>query len=225
MTQPLNIRKFGRNLSLNQSFIKFLPLLEKFLRFPQINELYSDSVKLYNSIVPSSSFFDAVLQEMKVVFDVNPVKFSRIPVSGPLVVVSNHPYGGIDGLALGPILAKARPEFKLLVNSFLGVFEVMNTWLFKVDLLDFDSDRKNILPMLNCVRFLKAGNCLGVFPAGEVSSISLKNRQVVDRAWSVHPFALARMTSATILPVYFPSRNSSLFDLFGLFHPIFEPYC
>lgn len=145
-----------------------MPLLENFLRFPQINELYSDSVKLYNSIVPSSSFFDAVLQEMKVVFDVNPVKFSGIPVSGPLVVVSNHPHGGVDGLALGPILAKARPEFKLLVNSFLGVFEVMNTWLFKVDFLDFDSDRKNILPMLNCVRFLKAGNCLGVFPVGEV---------------------------------------------------------
>lgn len=222
MSQPLNISKFGKNLNINPSFIKVLTALERFLRFPQINKLYSDTIKLYNSRSASSSFFDAVLQEMNVTVEVNPVEYDRIPDSGPLVVVSNHPYGGIDGLALGAILAKARPDFKLMVNSFLDVFEEMSPWLFKVDVLKVDSGPKNILPLLNCARFLKAGNCLGVFPAGEVSSISLENRQVEDRAWSVHPIALARMTSARILPIYFSGRNSNLFQLLGLVHPIFR---
>lgn len=127
MSQPLNISKFGKNLNINPSFIKVLTALERFLRFPQINKLYSDTIKLYNSRSASSSFFDAVLQEMNVTVEVNRVEYDRIPDSGPLVVVSNHPYGGIDGLALGAILAKARPDFKLMVNSFLDVFEEMSS--------------------------------------------------------------------------------------------------
>ena len=204
--------------------IKFVPkflcnLLDYLLGFTAINKLYRNAV---NYIIEKKkiTFFEAVLRKLDVQMEVLPEDLAKIPRDGPLLVVANHPFGGIDGLALGSLLSKTRPDFKLLVNQELGVFNAMTPWLFQVDILGGESAKsKNLKSMVECSRFLRDGKCLGIFPAGEVSSLHLPTRKIIDPSWSDHPTSLARRNNATVLPVCFKGKNGWLFQTLGLIHP------
>ncbi|HAE31202.1 MAG TPA: glycerol acyltransferase, partial [Flavobacteriales bacterium] len=187
--------------------------------FTAVNQLYQDAV---NHIVEKKNitFFEAVLKKLDVQMEVLPEDLAKIPRDGPLLVVANHPFGGIDGLALGSLLSKKRPDFKLLVNQELGIFNAMTPWLFQVDILGGQSAKsKNLKSMAECARFLRDGKCLGIFPAGEVSSLHLPTRNIIDPSWSDHPASLARRSNATVLPVCFKGKNGWLFQTLGLIHP------
>ena len=204
--------------------IKFVPrftcnLFDYLLGFTAVNQLYQDAV---NHIVEKKNitFFEAVLKKLDVQIEVLPEDLAKIPRDGPLLVVANHPFGGIDGLALGSLLSKKRPDFKLLVNQELGIFNAMTPWLFQVDILGGQSAKsKNLKSMAECARFLRDGKCLGIFPAGEVSSLHLPTRNIIDPSWSDHPASLARRSNATVLPVCFKGKNGWLFQTLGLIHP------
>ena len=204
--------------------IKFVPrftcnLFDYLLGFTAVNQLYQDAV---NHIVEKKNitFFEAVLKKLDVQIEVLPEDLAKIPRDGPLLVVANHPFGGIDGLALGSLLSKKRPDFKLLVNQELGIFNAMTPWLFQVDILGGQSAKsKNLKSMAECARFLRDGKCLGIFPAGEVSSLHLPTRKIIDPSWSDHPASLARRSNATVLPVCFKGKNGWLFQTLGLIHP------
>ena len=207
--------------------IKFVPeflcnVLDYLLGFTAINQLYRNAV---NYIIEKKkiTFFEAVLRKLDVQMEVLPEDLAKIPRDGPLLVVANHPFGGIDGLALGSLLSKTRPDFKLLVNQELGVFNAMTPWLFQVDILGGESAKsKNLKSMVECSRFLRDGKCLGIFPAGEVSSLHLPTRKIIDPSWSDHPASLARRNNATVLPVCFKGKNGWLFQTLGLIHPRFR---
>jgi putative hemolysin len=66
---------------------------------------------------------------------------------------------------------------------------------------------------------VKNGGALCVFPAGEVSHLSLASRSIADGEWNEAPARIAQMTGAAVLPVFFEGRNSTLFQLAGLIHP------
>jgi putative hemolysin len=70
-----------------------------------------------------------------------------------------------------------------------------------------------------CLRWLKQDKCLIVFPAGEVSHVDYRHGRITDPAWSPHIARLVRLSGAHVLPVFFPGRNSLLFNLLGLIHP------
>ena len=44
-------------------------------------------------------------------------------------------------------------------------------------------------------------------------------RGIEDPVWSSHVASLVRRTKATVLPVFFPGRNSALFHAAGAVHP------
>ena len=193
--------------------------LDGLLGFTRINRLYSESVK-YNADHKNITFFEAVLKQLDIRMEVQPEDIAKIPREGPLLVVANHPFGGIDGLALGSLLSKTRSDFKILVNQELGVFQAMKPWLFQVDILGGKSSRaQNLRTMAESSRYLRKGYCLGVFPAGEVSSLHLRTRKIIDPEWSNHPVTLARRNNAIILPVCFKGKNGWLFQVLGLVDP------
>jgi len=77
----------------------------------------------------------------------------------------------------------------------------------------------NLKGLKQCLGWLKKGNTLITFPAGEVASYRPAKWRVVEPAWASHISALVRHSKATVLPLYFPGRNSNLFMLMGLLHP------
>jgi putative hemolysin len=144
----------------------------------------------------------------------------RVPRSGPALVVANHPFGAVEGVALGLELRKIRPDVKILANFMLGrIPELRDMFLF-VDPFDRpEALRANAAGLRRALQWIKGGGMLVVFPAGEVASFDLRSRRVVDPVWSPTIAGLARRTGAPTIPVFIPGRNGLLFQTAGLLHP------
>ncbi|MFU8848382.1 MAG: lysophospholipid acyltransferase family protein [Opitutales bacterium] len=165
-------------------------------------------------------FFTKALRAINVQFEVESQDYERVPKDGPLLVVANHPYGGVDGIILGALLKAIRPEAKLMGNYLLAQMDGIAGSLITVDPFDEESSvRANIAGMRAALKHLRAGKCLGVFPSGEVSHFRFGSKGAIDPVWSPHVVSLAEKSGASILPIYFKGQNSLTFQLLGLLHP------
>lgn len=196
------------------SYVK--PPIEKLFSLNTLNETYRG----IRQRIPEQEFFDASLAEMDVQYEVAQADLKRIPKEGPLLVIANHPFGGIEGLILGSLLTSVRKDVKLLGNYLLHNIAEIRPHLISVDPFGgSDSSRANIGGLKECMRLLKQGGALITFPSGEVSSFQLNQRKVTDPVWTPHIAALVKRTKANVLPIFFDGRNSSFFQLMGLVHP------
>ena len=64
-------------------------------------------------------FWDAVVRQLALEIDHDPSRLAAIPKAGPVVVVANHPFGVLDGIVLSHLIAKVRPDFKVLTHNAL----------------------------------------------------------------------------------------------------------
>ncbi|MDR2850370.1 MAG: lysophospholipid acyltransferase family protein [Verrucomicrobiota bacterium] len=165
-------------------------------------------------------FSDRVLQSVGVRTDAAEDELAKIPREGPVVVVSNHPFGGVEGVILLSLLRRVRPDVKAMANYVLGVIPEMRDDFILVDPFATEHSAKaNLRPIKESIAWLKEGHLLIVFPSGEVSSFDRRTLRVRDPAWSASIAALARKTDATVVPMFFPGHNGVLFNLVGLLHP------
>ncbi len=165
-------------------------------------------------------FYTGVLDELEICLETSCAPDTEIPSEGKAVVVANHPFGAIEGLILLEFFKGARPDVKILANSFLGSLEELRRDMILVD--PFSSrhaKRANVEPLRKAVRFVQDGGLLAVFPAGEVAHLSIP-KGIAEPSW--HPAAawIARRAEAPVLPVFFEGKNSMLFQLAGLVHPL-----
>jgi putative hemolysin len=187
----------------------------KFIPMEQARELY----RRVRS-APQGFRLEALLAEMKVKLDVPPADLARIPAKGPLVAVANHPFGVLDGAALGVLLSRVRPDVKILTNSLLeSIPELHEHCIFVDPFHTASSTDKNVKPLKQALAWLRQGGALAVFPAGEVSQWNVRQAQVTDPVWNTVAARLVRKTGASALPVYFCGRNSVTFQLLGLINP------
>ncbi|MFW5874206.1 MAG: lysophospholipid acyltransferase family protein [Verrucomicrobiota bacterium] len=191
------------------------------LSFDRLNRIESETAGLVEAEAGGRrAFFMTTLKVMGVQYELDVEAYERIPKSGPLIVVSNHPFGGIDGVILGALLQGVRPDARILGNYLLGRIRGIEDSIIEVDPFDGSgSARANLKGMRGMIGWLRQGGCLGLFPAGEVSSFNWRSRSVVDPAWTEHVVALAKRTGASVLPVYFSGRNSLFFQVLGCVHP------
>ncbi len=195
----------------------FRPLIERILCFPKFNAIYRASKAIQDEV---PLFSDAVLKTMDVKLKCNSLAENPIPSEGPVIVVANHPFGGIEGLALISLLEKHRPGSMVMANYILAMIPDLRKHIFFVDPFGGeDSKRANLKAMKSCLKWLEDGNVLGIFPAGEVSSIDPKKGFVRDIEWSTTVARMARRTNATIVPLYFGGDNGFWFNLAGRIHP------
>lgn len=165
-------------------------------------------------------FFVKALHAIRVQFELATDDYQRVPETGPLLVVSNHPYGGVDGIILGALLKQLRPDTKIMGNYLLAKLDGIRGSLITVDPFGGEgSVQSNLSGMREALKHLKSGACLGVFPSGEVSHYQFKDQAIVDPQWSTHAVSLAKKSGATILPLYFSGRNGFLFQILGKLHP------
>ena len=192
------------------------PPIEKAFRLTTLNDVYRGVRRRISEL----DFFDASLAELGVEYEVSERDLKRIPNEGPLLVVANHPFGGIEGLILGSLMTSIRSDVKLLGNYMLHNIPEIRPHLISVDPFGGkDSAKSNFTPLKESLKFLKTGGTLITFPSGEVSSLRLDKRKVTDPKWSTHTAGLVRRTNANVIPVFFDGRNSSIFQLLGLVHP------
>lgn len=192
------------------------PLIEHTLCFPALNSIYNECLSGDEAI----SFPRRILETMNVSFKVDAPEENPIPAEGPVVIVSNHPFGGIEGILMLAMMEQYRADTKVMANYMLSMMPALRDHFFFVDPFGgAEAKRANLKSMKSCLKWLEDGHVLGVFPAGEVSSIDLKSGKVRDPKWSTTIAKMARKTGATVIPVFFGGNNGVLFNMAGLVHP------
>ncbi|MBG83541.1 MAG: glycerol acyltransferase [Phycisphaerae bacterium] len=158
------------------------------------------------------------LDHLGVDWNIEPSELEQIPEEGPVLVVSNHAFGGADGLVLATAIQERRPDFHLLTNfMLLALAKLRHSYL---PLNPFSKDAStNVHTLKKAIKKLKAGEVIATFPAGEVSHRTWSNWSVNDPPWSTSIATMALRSNATVVPIYFHGRNSNLFQLAGLIHP------
>ena len=176
--------------------------------------------ELYRRVQQSADGFDLenLLAAMRVDLRVEAADTARIPASGPVVVVANHPFGVLDGAALAVLLMRVRPDVKVVTNFPLEDVPELTQHCVVMDAAPSEGD-SNSRKIGEAKAWLREGGMLAIFPAGEVSQWQLPQVQISDPRWNDTAVRLIRETGASALPVYFCSRNSMGFHLFGMIHP------
>ena len=88
----------------------------KLIPMDQVRELYQRV-----RAAPPGLRLEALLAEMKIQLEIQSADLEHIPAKGALMAVANHPFGVLDGAALGVLLSRVRPDVKVLTNSILDV--------------------------------------------------------------------------------------------------------
>lgn len=188
--------------------------LMKLLAIDNVNELY-DRKACYSG----PEFAHAVLKDIGVEYEIlNTDLLQQLP-DGPFITISNHPYGHIDGLMLVDLFGRIRPDFKVMVNKFLGRIRTLEDNFICVTPTSTERTtptKDSIQGIKDTVTHIRAGHPLGIFPSGAVSDLSLKDKCIRDREWQEAVLHLIRKLNVPIVPVHFLDRNSDLYYMLGL---------
>ena len=88
---------------------------------------------------------ERLMREMRIAVKVTGEDLARIPQSGAVLVVANHPFGILDGAALGAVLLRIRPDVKILTNYVIAAMPEMDEHCIYIDPFDRPaSHRANI---------------------------------------------------------------------------------
>lgn len=160
--------------------------------------------------------FDAVLAEYDLHTD---SAWLDVPEDGPLLLVANHPFGGVDAMFLGAMCLRTRREAMMFANEVVAELPAIRGSLLPLSILGAgDAARKNAPSLRKALGLLKSGGALAVFPAGEVAR--WRGAGVEEGPWSAHIAALAQRTAATVMPVRFFGAAPPWFHLLGGLHPL-----
>lgn len=163
---------------------------------------------------------DYTLRELNIGLRVTAPVGGGFPKAGPLIVIANHPSGAVDGLAAIAAIGQARTDLRVLANPELASIEGLRSVVIPVDPFGKpDTRRANATGLRAALRWVEQGGALLIFPAGEVAHLSLRRWSITDSEWHTTAARLIRRTKATVSPLYFSGRNSTLFQVAGLVHP------
>lgn len=223
MNQTQPDRLFNLNVAFkdplqNRLFSLVKGPLEHFLAFPRMNRAYADISEMGDN----RPFPDKVLDKLNVAYDLTAEDISRLMIpTGPVVVVANHPFGGIEGIILASLLRSLRCDVKFMANYLLNSIPEMREMLISVNPFKGETTvRENIKPIRESIQWVKNGGMLVVFPAGAVSHFDVNKGVITDPAWSPSIARIISKTGAPVLPVFFQGTNSAAFHMAGMVHPV-----
>jgi putative hemolysin len=210
LASALQLKRFG---TLGMRMSKEILAL---LKIDKINHMYDQF-----SHLQGLEFIDAILDSLNVKVEVSECDFKRIPSSGPVLLVSNHPLGGTDGLILLKILLTVRPDSMVMANFLLKKVKPIEEHIIAVN--PFETRKElhgNTSGIRQFLDLVAMGQAIAIFPAGEVST--KENRffgKIVDKTWESSIVKLIHKAKAPVIPVYFHAKNSNLFYILaGLNH-------
>jgi putative hemolysin len=191
------------------------PWVRPFIPVRRLDRIYANAMA-----DPEGNVFDRILREMAVEYTVRESDLKHIPVEGPAVVFANHPFGMLDGILMGSLLLRMRPDVKLLANQLLSCIEEMKPHCVLVNnMMSEGHEAANRRGIREALEWVKQGHMLIVFPAGEVASWSRHHRRVLDPQWNRNMARIARMTGAKSIPAFISGINSVGFHLAGMINP------
>jgi putative hemolysin len=143
----------------------------------------------------------------------------HLPVSGPMLVVSNHPTGIADGIVLHGALAAVRPDLFFFANS--DAIRVLPQLVEVIAPVEWRPEKRthkqNRATLAYADKAFGAGRMGVLFPSGRLA----KRRwwRLDERPWMASGAMMARRFELPVVPLHIRARNSALFYLFDRIHP------
>jgi putative hemolysin len=136
----------------------------------------------------------------------------------PLVIVSNHPYGIVDGFgALSLAEALGRP-FRVLIHKDLVKVPEIRPYALPIDFTETkEAQAANIKVRREALELLAQGTTIIVFPAGGVATSPTTFGRAVDLPWKTFTARMILASRAQVLPLYFEGQCSPLFHFISKF--------
>ena len=165
--------------------------------------------------MPGESFWDLAIRLLDLHIATNEDALARVPKTGPLVFVANHPFGVLDGVIICHLVNRVRGDFRILTNAVLNRADEVKEFLLPVDFTETEAAlQTNLKSRAAAKHHLLNGGCLIVFPAAGVSTTpKLWDKRAVDAEWKNLTARLISQGKASVVPVYFAGQNSRLFQL------------
>ncbi|MCT7574469.1 lysophospholipid acyltransferase family protein [Aliarcobacter butzleri] len=182
--------------------------------------VHEDSINqflLQNSHLKGFDFVDAVLDYFDFDYTVSSNDLQNIPSTGKVIIIANHPLGGLDALCLLKLVGQIRKDVKILANDFLVGFEALHSLMIP---LDNFKDRQSKESIKKIYEALKNEEAIIIFPAGEVSRATPKG--VKDPAWNKGFLNFAKNSNSAILPIFLDAKNSKTFYTISLINKTFS---
>lgn len=148
-------------------------------------------------------FVDALINDLGV--EVVLEGAENIPQDESVIFASNHPLGGLDGIAFMQAIGRVRRDVKFLVNDIL--MNVVNLEPLFVGVNKIGGQNKSAVSAIE--EAYASDHALLVFPAGLVSRKI--NGQIVDLEWKKSFISKSKKYKKDIIPVYIEGRNSNFF--------------
>lgn len=170
-------------------------------------------------IATGKDFWSVMVDRYRLSLRVTGGALDNIPRSGPLILISNHPYGILDGLMMGHVLQQQRGDFRILAHRVFRKAEDINRIILPIS---FDETKEavqqNIETRKTALRYLAVGGAIGVFPGGTVSTALKPFSQPMDPGWRGFTARMIAKSEATVVPMFFAGHTSRLFQLASHLH-------
>ncbi|TVQ10295.1 MAG: glycerol acyltransferase [Bacteroidetes bacterium] len=192
-------RKKGGNL------YPFIPaFLIKYLKRTIHQDTINKALATYEDL-GGLEFIESILtHDFKV--DIEAKNLDNIPPTGRYILASNHPLGGLDGMALMHVAGKKRKDIKFIVNDIL--LELKNLQEIFVPV---NKHGRNTADSVRVIEELyQSDNLILIFPAGLVSR-KQKDGVIKDLHWKKSFITKAIKHKRDIIPVYIDGKNSAFF--------------
>lgn len=171
-------------------------------------------------VAAGADFWRVITERYGVTLDVVGGSLDSIPSAGPLIVVSNHPYGILDGLMMGRILSERRDgDFRVLAHRIFRRAPDIEKIILPIS---FDQTKEaaklNLETRSKAVAYLQSGGAIGIFPGGTVSTSATPFSKPMDPSWRTFTAKMIAKSGATVVPVFYEGHNSRLFQLASHLH-------
>lgn len=148
-------------------------------------------------------FAEAIIDKFGATVDIYGLE--NVPEEGRLLFASNHPLGGLDGMAFLHAVGQKHKKLKLPVNDILLYLKNFSEIFLPVNKTG-TTGRSAALKMEEAFR---SDNQMMMFPAGLCSR--KVNGKITDLEWKKSFVSKAIQTERDIIPVHITGRNSDFF--------------
>jgi len=170
-------------------------------------------------VAAGRSFFEVMCDRYGLSLEVSSGSLDLVPREGPVIFIANHPYGILDGLVLGQVMARTRGDFRIMAHAIFNRAPDLGDHLLPIS---FDQDRAalalNLETRRRALALLGQGGAVGVFPGGTVSTGARPFSRPLDPAWRGFTARMVAKSRAQVVPIYFEGHTSRLFQIASHLH-------
>ena len=160
------------------------------------------------------AFWTKAVRHMGITLGTPAAEIARIPATGPVIVVANHPHGLVDGMIMAEMVSRVRPDFRILTRSLLTGIPEIEEFMIPVPFPHEENARELGLQMRDLtMAHLKNNGVVILFPAGKVATSETLFGPAVEAEWNVFTHKMIRASGATIVPIHFTGQNSRYYQI------------